>query len=71
MDCPHLVKVSPEAPAPLHANRSTYYTPFYHIKWLTKNGIKRYRWKWIKDQPILLFRFEKEEDKILFALRWS
>lgn len=50
-----------------------------YVDWLRKNDIQHYRWKWkqdgrnefLDDYEMLTFRFESEEDKVHFAMRWA
>ncbi len=67
MDCPHIIRVRPQR----HLWDSSCSE---HLEWLKQNDISRFRWKWTDNgytDLTLLFRFENENDKLLFALRWA
>lgn len=76
MDCPYLIYVPP-------IPEDDMVTVRHHLKWLKEQNIIRFRWswavdsteinrsKWQKNIHDLRFRFEKEEDKAYFALRWA
>ena len=69
MDCPYIVRVDPETLHP-HLWDSD---AGDCLKWLKQNNITRFRWKWteIGSSLGIVFRFENENDKLLFALRWA
>ena len=66
MDCPYIIKID---------DIIDYVSGCPHIDWLIQNNITRYRWTQrydvLESKSYLIFRFESEEDKILFALRWA
>ena len=76
MDCPYIIHV--EA-IPCNDAFEREITAKPYVDWLKKNDIKNYRWKWkqdslnqfLEDYETLTFRFEKEADKMQFALRWA
>ncbi len=73
MDCPYIIYVI-ALQCDVEANEITA-KPY--VVWLKRNKIDKYRWKWkgsepyTKDYGMLTFRFEEEQDKIHFALRWA
>ena len=71
MDCPYKITVEPEThlwDASSHG----------YIEWLRDNNIENYRWRWTDNiSPRdgyaigVIFWFEHEQDKLMFALRWA
>ena len=75
MDCKHIIQVKGIEGSQLE--KFDHVTVTHHLDWLKRNHIDRYRWKWTDPFPLskgynyLTFRFENEEDKLHFALRWA
>ena len=44
-----------------------------HVEWIIESGIKSWKWNWVRRRAGLdaIFTFDKEEDLVLFALRWA
>ena len=73
MDCTYIIHVKSLPDKVL----TTQITAKPYVDWLKRNKIVRYRWKWKSSEPytadyeMITFRFEEEQDKIHFALRWA
>lgn len=71
MDCLYIIKVY------LVQGHLGDFSCCEHLEWLKQNDIKRFRWRWVEHEfgrrhdPSVIFRFENEEDKTYFALRWA
>lgn len=56
MDCPYIITIETDMENP-------------HLAWLKENNITRFRYD--LNRYGLRFRFENDQDKVYFALRWA
>lgn len=72
---PYIVRVDPISIEIIAIDHLPQVTVNFHLKWLEENKIHKYHWEWIKHgdgkEHELQFRFENEDDKLLFTLRWA